>query len=81
MTNVHPMYTVADTVTFSTTVSSTMDGAPVTVTISVQSAHEHEPNIDRQSVGRLPTAMIETLRILGVLHDSKEPEVDVQYEI
>ncbi|MDQ5982649.1 MAG: hypothetical protein QG549_646 [Patescibacteria group bacterium] len=75
---IHPKYTVADVVTFSAMVNSTMDGAPVRVTIAVEASDEMERYVDRQSVGQLPMAMIETLRILGVIHDGSEPEVDVR---
>ncbi|MCA9334939.1 hypothetical protein KC953_02235 [Candidatus Saccharibacteria bacterium] len=34
-----------------------------------------EDGITRQACGRLPAAMIETLRILGVINDRQIPEV------
>lgn len=74
---IHPNYTIADVVRFSAMVNSTMDGAPVRVTITVETSDEMECHVDRQSVGRLPAAMVETLRILGVIYDGSEPEVDV----
>ncbi|USN96077.1 MAG: hypothetical protein H6797_03290 [Candidatus Nomurabacteria bacterium] len=73
----YSVQTATDTVSFSTTTRSTLDGVPVKVTISITADDQLEHYFDRQSVGRLPSATIETLRILGVIYDGSEPEVEV----
>lgn len=65
----------ANTVTFSTKITSTLDDVSVDVTISIAASAPLEEGIVRQAHGRLPVAMIETLRILGVINDRQIPEV------